>query len=127
MQEVRQILLVRAPDREECRVGFPALFALADVMLDTDERLIGRPGTAGHDPVDVAWKSLEELGADHLPFIRVEHGAEELEEGFALHRQRSFTSILAAVAPCYPPKIPRVRSMVSPRARSAARSFRRAS
>lgn len=127
MQEDRQILLVRARDREECRVGFLALLALGDVVLDIGERLIGGSGTAGHDPIDVAWKSVEELGADHLPFIGVEHRAEELEEGVALHRLSSLTSILAAVAPSYAPKISRVRSRVSPRARSAVRSFRRAS
>src|SRR5688572_27073720 len=67
------------------------------------------------DEVDVSREQLEELGADDLVFPGVEDGSEQLQELRAIHDRDPF------------PKTPSASATVTPRARRAARSFRRAS
>lgn len=65
--------------------------------------------------VDVFRQQLEELGADDLVVPGVEDGSEKLQELRVIHGRDPF------------PKTPSASATVTPRARSAVRSFRRAS
>ena len=75
-----------------------------------------RRGVSGsQDEVDVFREQPEELGADDLVFPGVENGTEQLQELRVIHGRDPF------------PKTPSASATVTPRARRAARSFRRAS
>lgn len=73
-------------------------------------------GVSGRqDEVDVLREQLEELGADDLVVPGLENRSEKLQELGVIHGRDPF------------PKTPSASATVTPRARSAARSFRRAS
>ena len=71
--------------------------------------------SGSQDEVDVFREQLEELGADDLVVPGVEDGLEKVQELRVIHGRDPF------------PKTPSASATVTPRARRAARSFRRAS